>query len=991
MIVEEAPAVAVEAPPAASAVSAASAGAASGEVAVVDAASAGTASAGAPGMSANQVPALGLATAGPLPWPLSAPDAEALCAQAECQLHFFDDHPEADLAGVAVALASRAAFTRRAVVIGARPEELREGLAALAEAGSAPGVIEGIARTRQPVVFVFPGQGAQWEGMAVELLDSSPLFAARMRACEEALAEHVEWSLEGVLRGAPGQPTLERVDVVQPALWAVMVSLAALWRACGVEPDAVVGHSQGEIAAAHVAGGLSLRDAARLAALRSRALVALAGRGGMASVALGEPHLRARLDELTGELPGEISIAAVNSPGATVVSGDPGALDELVAGCERDGVRARRIPVDYAAHAAPVEQLREELLAACAEIEPRPNEVPFCSSVTGGLLDTAMLDAEYWYRNLRETVRFEQATRALFNEGAAFVELSPHPVLTLAVQETAAAARAERPGSRSRAERPGRDAGGQDGGQDGTDEELCVVGSLRREEGGPDRFLRSLAEAWAQGLPVDWRRLLAESAARRAALPPYAFKRERFWLQSRRGPGDAVAAGQAQVEHPLLGAAVPHAAGEGLLFTGRLSLREQPWLADHAVGATVLLPGTAFVELALHAGAQLGCELLGELTIEAPLVLGEESATQLQVVVGPADDSISPTHRAVSIHSRPEDALASGLTESEQGWVRNASGVLLAGEQQSSADASLSARAGELGAAWPPAGADAVDVEEVYERLAARGLEYGPVFRGLQRLWRRGDELFAEVALPDHRGLDTEGFDLHPALLDAALHAGEVGLAGEGDGTWLPFAWKTSGCTQPGQKRCASSLRSMTAGSPCWPPTSWDAGRHRRLAGDARSLARPAERRPRHHPRLAVRAALGARGGARRGHGAPPFELLDCTQPSAGESLADVVQAETQRVLAHVQGWLTDEQNAETRLVVVTRKAVAVDEGEELEGLGGAALWGLVRSAQSEHPGRLVLADVDGMDASWGALEARSPTPSGHSWACAAARCANRG
>ena len=224
--------------------------------------------------------------------------------------------------------------------------------------------------------------------------------------------------------------------MVQPALWAVMVSLAELWRACGVRPDAVVGHSQGEIAAACVAGGLSLEDGARVVALRSRALGALAGCGGMASIALGVDELQARFGG-----PGEgVSVAAVNGPGSIVVSGDPAALDLLVERCEADGVRARRIAVDYAAHSAQVGEIREELLQACAGIAPRSGDVPFHSSVTGGLLDTAELDGEYWYRNLRETVRFEQATRGLLGEGyRTFIEAGPHPVLGVAVQESAEA------------------------------------------------------------------------------------------------------------------------------------------------------------------------------------------------------------------------------------------------------------------------------------------------------------------------------------------------------------------------------------------------------------------------------------------------------------------------------------------------------------------------------------------------------------------------
>ncbi|WP_344266985.1 acyltransferase domain-containing protein, partial [Streptomyces sodiiphilus] len=248
--------------------------------------------------------------------------------------------------------------------------------------------------------FVFPGQGSQWVGMAVGLLDSSPVFAGRLGECEGALSGFVDWSVSEVLRGVEGAPSLERVDVVQPVLWAVMVSLAEVWRACGVVPSAVVGHSQGEIAAAVVAGGLSLEDGARVAALRSLAIArGLAGRGGMLSVSLPVGEVRERI----GAWGGRVSLAAVNGPGSVVVSGDPGALREVLAGCEAEGVRAKLIPVDYASHSAHVEAIREELLEVLGPVRPRSGDVPFRSTVTGEVMDTAGLDAEYWYTNLRRT------------------------------------------------------------------------------------------------------------------------------------------------------------------------------------------------------------------------------------------------------------------------------------------------------------------------------------------------------------------------------------------------------------------------------------------------------------------------------------------------------------------------------------------------------------------------------------------------------------
>jgi acyl transferase domain-containing protein len=347
-------------------------------------------------------------------------------------------------------------------VLGDGRAGLLGGLGDLAVGVSGRSVVCGVGGRERRCVFVFPGQGSQWVGMAVGLLDECPVFAGLLGECERALSGFVDWSLVEVLRGGVGVPGLDRVDVVQPVLWAVMVSLAGLWGWCGVRPSAVVGHSQGEIAAAVVAGGLSVEDGARVVALRSRVLAGIAGLGGMLSVGVG-------VEEVAGRIAGfgdGVSLAAVNGPASVVVSGEVGLLGEVLEGCERDGVRARLIGVDYAAHSVQVEGVREALLEGCVGIEPRGGGVPFYSAVTGGLVDTASLDGGYWYRNLRETVRFDRAAGALLGAGErSFVEVSPHPVLTVGLQETMEGV--------------------------GVDDGL-VVGSLRRGEGGLERFLGSL-------------------------------------------------------------------------------------------------------------------------------------------------------------------------------------------------------------------------------------------------------------------------------------------------------------------------------------------------------------------------------------------------------------------------------------------------------------------------------------------------------------------
>ncbi|TDC60437.1 acyltransferase domain-containing protein, partial [Streptomyces hainanensis] len=478
-----------------------------------------------------------------LPWVLHGHTEAALRAQAGRLL----DAPAAhrDPAAVGRALATgRAPMRHRAVLLGGTGPELRAGLAALAKGDSAPTLVSGAAADLDGAVFVFPGQGSQWAGMARGLLDASPAFAASVDACADALAPHVDWSLHQVLREEPGAPSLDRVDVVQPALFAVLVSLAEVWRAHGVTPAAVIGHSQGEIAAARVAGALSLPDAARVVALRSRALTRLAGGGGMVSVALP----RDEAHELLTRWGDALSLAVVNGPGSVVVAGVPGALDELLAECERRDVRARRVPVDYASHSPAVAAIRDELLADLAGVTPRPARVPIHSTVSGQLLAGPELDAAYWYRNLRHTVDFEGATRRALAAGhRVFVEVSPHPVLTMAVEETLADA----------------DATG-----------TLVLGTLRRGEGGPDRMLRSLAEGFVRGLPVDFSPALAGGSDERVALPTYAFQRRRYWPEPEAetvslvpAPGDAgrdaafwraVEAGDV----PALGGLLAAAAGE---------------------------------------------------------------------------------------------------------------------------------------------------------------------------------------------------------------------------------------------------------------------------------------------------------------------------------------------------------------------------------------------------------------------------------------------
>ncbi|MGZ4553294.1 MAG: type I polyketide synthase, partial [Mycobacteriaceae bacterium] len=467
-----------------------------------------------------------------VPWVLSGKSDEAVRAQATRLLAYVESDPSLRSVDVGWSLvSSRAVFEHRAVVVGTDRDELMAGLRAVAAGQPAPGVVQGTAPGGGQVVFVFPGQGAQWVGMARELLASSPVFAESMRECARALEPFVGWSLEQVLGD---EAALARVDIVQPALWAVMVSLAVVWRSFGVAPAAVVGHSQGEIAAACVAGALSLSDGARVVALRSRAIAEHLTGGGM--VALSIPA--AQVEDLIANRPG-LSVAVINGPAATVVSGESDALDQLMAHCDEQGIQARRIAVDYASHSESVEQIRERLLVDLAPISPQSSVVPVYSSVTGQLMDTAEWGAEYWHRNLRNTVLFEKALTAAVDAGAGtVVEVSPHPVLLPAVQDTATA-----------------------------------VGTLRRGEGNLHQMVSAAAQAYAHGAAVDWAGVFEGRGAARVALPTYAFQRQRFWPDTATGPADVAAAGLSAAEHPLLGAMVSLPETDGVVFTSRLSLR----------------------------------------------------------------------------------------------------------------------------------------------------------------------------------------------------------------------------------------------------------------------------------------------------------------------------------------------------------------------------------------------------------------------------------
>jgi acyl transferase domain-containing protein/thioesterase domain-containing protein/NAD(P)-dependent dehydrogenase (short-subunit alcohol dehydrogenase family) len=894
----------------------------------------------------------------PVAWVLSGRGQATAQAQAGRLRAWAERHPDQSPTDIAASLvSSRSRFDDRVVVVGATRDELIQGLAAAERGDLRPGVVAGSpVPGSRGVVWVFSGQGSQWPGMGRELWNSCEVFRHRLGECEEALAPWVSWSLRDVLLGAEGAADLDRVDVVQPVLFAVMIGLAAVWESWGVKPAAVVGHSQGEIAAACVAGALSLADAARIVALRSQALRELVGDGAMMSVAMPEEEIRERLADRIAD--GQISVAAVNGPAAVVVSGALDALRDAAKGALA-GARCREIPVDYASHSSHVDRIERALSERLAGLEPKAGRVPLYSTVTAEPIDTTTLVGAYWFTNLRETVRFRDAIDATIRDGhRRFLEVSPQPVLLMGVQETIDAA--EECGS--------------------------VVGSLRRDENDVVRLLTSAAELFVVGAEVDWTAVHSGLgvAGRRIPLPTYAFHRERYWVPPVPGPANAARLGLVAVGHPLLGAAVSVAGGDEVMLTGRLSLRSQPWLADHSVLGSVVFPGTGFVDLAVRAGDHVGCARVEELILHTPLVLTDDGHDlDVQVLVGGAD---ATGRRSVDVYSRrpAENADADE-------WLHHAGGTLTS----SPADVDWAAFV-----TWPPAAALPVEVGDLYDRMAAAGFSYGPMFRGLTSAWRSGTDVYAEVSLPAD---STTEFELHPALFDAALHA--LGLTADAEPDTdpdhaarpgrMPFAWAGVSLYAAGASKLRVRLRAEgdgtvsllaadTTGSPVLSvdsltlrPVDGEQLRSRR-AGRRDNLYAldwleiPARTVPDERVWAVLSSSSAAAGrvvdglGSRGVAAGLEHRLSDLVTadpvpatvvlPVAGRSLdgtevRDVVLG----VLRVLQEWLGRPELEPSRLVVLTQAAV----GEDVADLAGAAVWGLVRSAQSEHPGRFVLVDAD--------------------------------
>ncbi|MGW0517514.1 type I polyketide synthase [Crossiella sp. NPDC003009] len=856
--------------------------------------------------------------AGPLPLLVSGRTAEALREQAANLLSLLASGEAPHAADLAYSLAvARSSFEHRAALVVADLEAARAGLTALADGETTGNVVH----ERPKLAVLFAGQGSQRLAMGRELHARFPVFA---EAFDAVLAEFGD-ELREIIWGEDAE-LLARTGNAQRAIFAVEVALFRLLESWGVSADFLAGHSVGEIAAAHVAGVFSLSDAAALVAARARLMQELPSRGAMIAVDATEAEVLPLLEGREHAA----SLAAVNGPRHVVLSGDEDAVTEIAAVFAEQGRRTRKLHVSHAFHSAHMDPVLAEFQRVVEGLSPQPPRIPVISTVTGAQASVAELgSAGYWAGQVRATVRFADAVSWLHDHGVgAFLDVGPDTTIGTLTESCLATA----------------------------EPAPAITSVLRPDRGETEAVTTALTVLHTHGVAVRWPEFFAGSGAALIDLPTYPFQRRRFWPRDgyQADSGNVRSAGLGAARHPLLAATVSLAGAEGTLLTGRLSVRDQPWLAGHRVGTAVVLPGAALIELVTRAGDEVGCDHVRELTTMTALRLPADGGVQLQLHIGPDLDGL----REVAVYSRPDG-------DDEGPWTKHANAILERGQVQATTWD------------WLPAGAEPVDVSALYA-TEGEGVHYGPSFQGLRAAWRAGTEVYAEIELPAEVAGDAGEFGLHPVLLDAALHAANFAELDDSVRGGLPFHWSDVHLHAAGAR--AARVRLTPAGDRISLEIADQDGAPIASVGElllrtpsgsapvaAGNLYRLEWTETGQRPDMEARLALLAPdsvGLANILGVAPAADLDSLAEGDLPTAVLHPVFAAadprtaahelTSAALARLKEWLADERFPGVELVFVTRGATG-----EVADPAAAAVWGLVRTAQSEHPGRFRLLDLD--------------------------------